>query len=451
MKSAILYLSALLALLSVSVSAQDSIKILQLDDCIKLGLSQSTQILRSEDSLQITGAQLIGSYGQFLPNLSFSGNYGYITGSNLLTVTEPTLVNSKVNQLTYQLTSTINIFNGFSDYSALKTAMLSKSAAQFNLDRAKQQIAFDITQTYLQIILDRHIVEYAKENLNASTTRETQLQELTNVGRKSVADLYQQQAETSNDKLFQIQSEDKLKNDIILLLRKLKISQTDKYKIGDFVLDSLPLGPQYNDVQNLIDSATKQRADLKSAGLAVTINQWEIKNYQSGYLPKLWLEGGLISNGGYFDQLYVNGIDELGQQEPVSKALFGQLYGQVALSLTWNIFDRFYTRTNVSIAKINQRNAQIQYDDLSVQISSEIKQAYNDYISALQQIETADRGLVSALQAFEVISGEYNIGKASFVDLSNAQAVLLQTQVSKAQSDVNLSLQKKIIDYYIGK
>ncbi len=39
----------------------------------------------------------------------------------------------------------------------------------------------------------------------------------------------------------------------------------------------------------------------------------------------------------------------------------------------------------------------------------------------------------------------------SFVDLSTAQAALLQAKVNKAQADVNLALQKKLIDFYIGK
>ena len=86
-----------------------------------------------------------------------------------------------------------------------------------------------------------------------------------------------------------------------------------------------------------------------------------------------------------------------------------------------------------------------------MQISADIKQAYNDYLAAEQQIATSKRGLFAAQQAFDVLEGKYSVGQATFVELSNAQVVLLQAEVSKAQSDVALMLQKKIIDYYIGK
>ena len=159
----------------------------------------------------------------------------------------------------------------------------------------------------------------------------------------------------------------------------------------------------------------------------------------------------MISNGGYLNSLYLNGSDAMVPQEQAGKALFGQVYGEIALNLSWNIFDRLYTKTNVSIARIYQQNASIIRDDLAVQISSEIKQAYNDYLAALQQIETSRHGLFAAQQAFDVVQGKYDVGQSTFVELSNAQVVLLQAKVSKAQADVGLMLQKRIIDYYIGK
>ncbi len=430
--------------------AQDSTKVLSLDDCIKLALEQSTQVLRSQDSVALTGAELMGAYGQFLPDLNFGANYSYLSGNNLLTTGPPTLIDSRVSQMNYQLTSTVNIFNGFSNQASLQAATQSKSASQFNLDRVKQQIAFDITQTFLQIILDRRIVEYGKQNLDASSKREAELEEQTNVGRRAISDLYQQQAETSTDNLFLIQADNKLRNDVILILRKLKISQTDKYSIGTLVIDTLPFGGGYQNVQDLVDKAIQQRADLKSSAASVSAAQWEVKNFESAYYPKVSLEGGLVSNGGYFNYLYVNGSDDLGPQEPFGRALFGQIYGEAVLNVSWHIFDRFYNKTNVQIAKVYEQNAQLANDDLTVQISSEIKQAYNDYLAALQQIETAKRGIIAATQAYQVVNGQYEVGKATFVELSNAQTVLLQSQVNKAQADVNLSLQKKIINFYLG-
>lgn len=445
---AIIYFFSIIANVAYT---QDSVRVLSLEDCIKIGLSQSAQILRSGDSVKITGEELTSAKGQYLPDISFGGNYGYLSGSNLLTTGEAALVYARESQLTYQLSSSINLFSGNSNNATFHSATLANSASQLNFTRTQQKITFDVTQSFLQVILDRRIATYAKKNFDVSTGREAQLQELSNVGRKAMSDLYQQQAETSNDKLFWLQSENKAKNDIILLLRKLKISQTDKYAIGDMTVDSIPFGPGYQNVQNLIALAMAQRPDLQSSALNLKIAAWQTEEFESNYYPKLYLQGGLISNGGYFDELYVNNVSTLGAQEPYGKALFGQVYGEVELSFSWHLFNRLYNKTNVEIAKIFELNNEIEYDDFMVQISSDIKQAYNNYVAALQQIETANKGLFAAEQAFDVISGEYDVGKTDFITLSNAQLVLLQSQVNKAQSDVNLVLQKKSIDYEIGK
>jgi outer membrane protein len=267
-----------------------------------------------------------------------------------------------------------------------------------------------------------------------------------------MSDLFQQQAQVSSDKLFLIQSEEKVKNDKVLLLRKIRISEPDKYEITQTLTDTLPLGPDYQNVDNLIGKALGQRADLKSAETSIKIADWSIKQYKNGYYPKLNLNYGLISNGGYLDRLYVNGTNELATnpQEPLGKALFGQVYGTVGLGLSWKIFDKFVTKTNVDAYKIYRSNAEIDRDDLTVQISADIRQAFNDYVAALQQIETTEKGIYAAQQSYEVIKGRYGVGSSNFIDLSNAQAVLLQAEVSRAQALVKLSLQKKILDYLAG-
>ena len=435
----------------VRLSAQAAPTLLTMDDCIKIGLEKSTEILKGNNAIKLSGVQLMAAYGQFLPDLGFGANYTFNGGKVLYTTSVPTLVDSRQNILSYQLMSSINLFNGFNDYAALKAATLSKSAVELNIERVKQSIAFDIAQAYLQIILDARIVEYARENLKASTDREAQLTELTNVGRKALSDLYQQQAETSSDKLFLIQSEEKVKNDKVLLLRKIRITEPDKYEIAQTVTDTSPLGADYMNIESLINKAISQRPDMKSNELNLKIADLNIKQAKSGYYPKLNLNFGLESYGGYLDKLYVNGVNDIADQtEPLGQALFGQVYGTVGLGLSWKLFDKLLTKTNVEAKRLYRSNAEIDRDDLSIQITADIRQAFNDYVSAVQQIETSEKGITAARQGFEVIKGRYDVGSSNFIDLSNAQAVLLQAEVSRAQALIKLSLQKKVIDYLVG-
>jgi outer membrane protein len=242
-----------------------------------------------------------------------------------------------------------------------------------------------------------------------------------------------------------------VKNDKILLLRKIRITEPDKYEIAQTVSDTIPLGPDYLNENNLISKALNQRPDLKSNELSLKIADWNIKQAKSGYYPKLNLNFGLESYGGYLDKLYVNGVNDIADQtEPLGQALFGQVYGTVGLGLSWKLFDKLFTKTNVDANRLYRSNAEIDRDDLSIQITADIRQAFNDYVSAVQQIETSEKGITAARQSYEVIKGRYSVGSSNFIDLSNAQAVLLQAEVSRAQALIKLSLQKKVIDYLVG-
>ena len=65
-------------------------------------------------------------------------------------------------------------------------------------------------------------------------------------------------------------------------------------------------------------------------------------------------------------------------------------------------------------------------------------------------METVDKGLTAAQKAFEAVNGRYKEGATDFITEANAQLVLLQAAQNKIQASVNMMLQKKIMDYYVG-
>jgi len=137
-------------------------------------------------------------------------------------------------------------------------------------------------------------------------------------------------------------------------------------------------------------------------------------------------------------------------QQNIPTQLYKYTYGIVGVNAIWNIFDRFYTKSNVVSAKIYADNARIDLQDTKINIVADVKQAYNDYTNAVQQMETVDKGLTAAEKAYEAVNGRYKEGASDFITESNAQLVLLQAGQNKIQASVNMMLQKKIIDFYTG-
>lgn len=439
-------------MLLLTSAAWGQVKTLTLQDCLNIAYEKSTAVLKGNNNVALAGTQVLAAYGQFLPDLAAGAGYNFDQGNNFYSSEGPAVVNMTRSTFNYQVVSTLNIFTGFNNYATWKAARLNKQSSILTLERAKQQIELDITQTYLQLMLDRKIAILDSNNLVISEKREEQLTMLTDVGRKAKTDLYQQQAQTSSDKLLLINAQNKLRSDKITLLQKLRLDSTDQYEFADIDINDNSDADRYGNREALISSALQDRVDLRSAQLNTQIADYYITKYKSGYLPKLGLNAGLYNNAAYFNMLKINGeTQNTSSQAPVLNQLGNQTYGLVGLNASWYIFDKYYTRSNVAAARIQADNARIDYQDTQIAIIADVKRAHNDYVNAVQQMETVDKGLMAAQEAYDAINGRYQVGASDFITEANAQIVLLQAQTSKIQASVNMMLQKKVIDYYTGK
>ncbi len=434
-----------------ATAQQSSVKLLSLPDCIHIALERSTAVLKGNNNVAYAGTQVLATYGQYLPNLIAAGGYNYDRGNNFYSSSGPALVNENRSQFNYQLTSSINLFTGYYNYSSWKAAKLNQDISNLTVELAKQQIELDITQSYLQVILDKKIIALDSSNLSTSLKREDQLTALNEVGRKPKTDLYQQQAQTSSNKLLLINAISHMQNDKILLLQKLRIDSTDNYDILDMAIDDNADAARYGNGDALVQEALQNRIDLKSATLNTQLADWNTKKYTSGYLPQVSLAGGIYNNGAYFNTLSVNGENmQPGSQPNIPTQLYKYTYGLVGINAVWNIFDKYYTKTSVAGAKIVADNARIDLQDTKTGVVSNIRQAHNDYHNAVQQMETVGVGYTAAQKAFEAVNGQYKEGATDFITEANAQLVLLQAAQNKISASINMMLQKKIIDFYVG-
>lgn len=440
--------------MTASASAQDSSAIssakdssataLTLEKSVSIALKNATSVQKAKNNLDLSGAQLLQSYGQFLPNLGISSRFSYRAPAPQV-IQAPTgefvtvLIESE--QLSYGISSSLNLFNGLSDYAGLQSALRSRDAAGFSLTRAKQQIAFDIAQAYLQVLLDQEIVGIDTQNLSSQQEQLRQLREQTRVGARAIADLYQQEAVVSAAELTLIRDQNKLRNDQTLLVRRLRIDMTKNYSFATPTLDTLALGQEYQDVNLLIKSAIESRVDLKSSQLNLEANDFRIMQSFAGYLPRLDFGFDVNSfrqqNGTEFGQLYQ---DLTRQQAAVS----------LSLNLNWTIFDRFSTNLGIQQAKINYLNSKLDYEDLQFQVIGEVRQSFGEYNAAISQLESTRRGLISAERAFETVQRRYDVGSANFVELQTARTALVQAQSNRAQAVFNFTFQKRILEYYLG-
>ncbi len=424
---------------------------LNLDRCVEIAIKNATTVLKTENNERLASAQLIQSYAQFLPTFDVGARYSGSSGKSLIAFTTLNIVDNANRSAGFTLYSTLNLFNGLSDFAGLKSAMASEKSLQQSLAWARQQVALDIIQTYLQLILDQKLVEIARKNLQTSQGRLEQLRTQTQVGSSSIADLYRQQAQTSSDTLYLQSTEVRAKDDETILIRKLRVAPDASYQFEEPSLEIVRSTVAAKPLDVLVREALANRSDLRATEFRTQFTDWDITRAKGDYYPHLDLRFTRDAAGQFLSRQIVNGQDVLpdSQQDLVSQ-LGNQVTYTLSLNLTWNLFDRLVTKTQVTRARLIHENAQIDDQDNRLQIDSDIRISIHDYETAWTQVGTARAGLEAAEKAFEAVRGRYQMGQATFIDVLSAQTALTQARSNQVQASVNLKLREKTLEYATG-
>jgi outer membrane protein len=424
---------------------------LTLEQCVDIVTQNSTGVLQNINQNNLVGVQVLESYGQFLPNLSASAGYSYSTGTTLYSIEGSTLVNANSRNASLGISSVLNLFNGFADIAGLKSALARKSSSEYSLEWAKEQVALDLTQTYLQLVLDQQILDIAQKNLVASQSRLKLLQGQSEVGSVSVSDLYRQQAETSADEFAVTNDQSRVQVDQVLLVRKLRVDPSKTYRFLAPSLEPLASTQAAKGIDELVKETLDKRPDVQSNSALKDSNDWDVTRARSGYLPRLDLVFSRDAAGAALSKDIVNGVDLLPAYQPGLPAQLGnQVQYSIGLTLSWAIFDRFVTKYNVAEADTVLKNTQISLDDSKLQVQSDIRTAYTNYGSAKLQLNSTRAGLDAAQKAYDAVEGMYEVGSSSIVDVLTAQAALVQARSNQAQALTNLKLQEKTLEYATG-
>ena len=429
-------------------------KKLSLANCVEIALNNATSAKKAKSNLKLQGSDVLRSYGSFLPKISVSATYTPYSLSQSYAQYDleapPFKIKSESESVNLTLTTSLNLFNGFSDYASLQSALNREQAAEYTLARTLQSVVFDVTQYYYQVLMNRELLDIAKENLLSVHDQLTLTDRQFQIGLKSRTDLYQQQAAAAESSMAVIQAETRMQRSTIELLRRLQIDPLTKVTLEPGQNELEIAHQKKPDIDSLVTVALDRRSDLKSKSFETKAAKWQITQSRSPWYPRLALNFNASTAGTEYLRQSHGGYSAEYSYPPVSDQLRNSIGYSVGLNLSWSIFDGFQTGYNVQAAKVNQLNQTFDYDDLKNNIVLDLQLAANDYASALMQIEKSKASLTASSSAFEDIKKKYELGATGFVELSSARAALFNARANLSQATYNLALQKSVIDFATG-
>lgn len=419
-------------------------KKLTLEEAVQIALKQNIALQQAQNNLGRNQADISAARGAFLPNLNASTSANRNTGQQF---NQSTLQLESVT--TYSMSGGFNsqvpIFTGWQNISNLRRAQTDYQANQNDFTRLREETIFLTASEFLQVLLNKELLMIAKENLEASKQQLAQVEAQVEVGMRPIVDLFNQEAVVANNELLVIQRENALN---ISKVRVTRVLQLDPLKDYEFVtpgIDQESLAPQTFDLPVLIQTALANRRDIASRELRIQSSEYALRSARSGWMPRL-------TAGANLNTSYLDTYRFLGERRSFADQFFDERVSySVGLTLSVPIFDRFQTRTNVVNRRIDIKNARLALQDQQSLVFQEVRQAYNDYISLIQELRSTEKALIAAEKAFETQQERYNVGSATLIELTTANTEFVNAASNRVQTIYRFVFQEKLLEFYLGR
>ena len=259
-------------------------------------------------------------------------------------------------------------------------------------------------------------------------------------GKKPITDLYQQKANISNSKLNLIDAEQSFITAKLELNKILGFKSIDYFSLEDPVIPGTLKTIDKLNLKKILETAFKMRYDLSAQTSKLSADYKSIVVAKSGYWPKLSFFVNLTSDYSGLNTVY-SFPDQLLKNSPAINA---------GLNLSIPIFNKNSVRNSVSYAKIQLDNDKLELEKILRQIKTEVKQAVENYKTAIGQIDSAESQLKYSKAALQSIRDRYNVNASTISELTQAQALYKQAGFDLIKAKYNILTRKAAVYYYSG-
>ncbi len=395
--------------------------ILNLDEAIKMALSNSNEAKLANAKTDTKKLEAQASKNSQYPDFKISGQYLRLTNANVemnSNSSNNAASMPAVNQLMLaQANMNLPLFSGFKIQNSIALTENLYQAETLKSAQTKEEIAMKVVEYYANLFRAQKAVDLMTENLKSAKQRVADFKNLEKNGIIARNDLLKAQLQESKVQLALDETNKNVK--VINYYLTTLLQLPDNYNIG---IDMNQFG---NDLKlELIDNeslAFKNRKDLAAMFFIEKANQNSIK----------------IAKGSYFPAVtFVAGYTALNLQN-VIKVTNALNFG---LGFSYNLASVFKNGTEVKIAESKAKEAQESKTILTEKIKVQVQQANENFKLANKQNVVFEQAIQVATENYRIVKDKYDNGLATTNELLEADVEQLNAKINFAYSKANVML-----------
>jgi outer membrane protein len=298
----------------------------------------------------------------------------------------------------------------------------------------EQDVLLATDQAFYRLQNAQSLLDVAKATVAARGDVQNLTSALTKSALKSDLDLSVASADLSQAQLLELDAENEVASASAALATVLAATADTLYRAVESPEEELPPPPSPDSSTAINASAQGKRPDLQALRFNAAADQKFATAQQLQHLPTI-------------SALAIGGITPVAPDG----IFVPNWYAAGGVNLTLPLFTGFRIDAQAQEARLRQKAAEKQAQELSDTIARDVRVALLNAQTAFRRIAVADQFRRQTAQALALAQTRYKLGLSSIVELSQAQLQSTQAAVAAVNARYDYLLSLRSLDYARGQ
>jgi outer membrane protein TolC len=416
MRKSIILLTILCCLFLTASDGRGQKRILSLEEALDIAIEVSTTVGIYTERLQTARQDVLRNHGRFLPNATMN----FYAGHTFIGPTQSIFIDPQgrpvrqdgfnYENYRFSLNSTMNLFDWGANLKYLKSSRWTAEASLFDLQYQKDVVTAQVLRAYYDVVRMKNLKEVQEKTVEAAARNLEQVEAFFRIGSNTRADVLRAQVRLGNTQLQLITAKNNEELARATLGSLLNFPLGEEFDV-DSSLQIREIDPVFEEeVKYMLEHrsdllANRKRLKAADDGVsAVSNSRWPTL---SGGIQYAWSDRSFPDNANFFKSEYSWGL---------------------GVSLDWNIFDRFATKSDIQRAQAERRIAEEELKQAKLDAVLEVRQIYLILKEAEERIRVSDETVEQAEENVRLANERYRVGAGTMLETIDASVALQEAQ-----------------------
>ncbi len=427
-------------LLFISLSFSYSIigQVINLEECLTIGLQQNFDIRITRNKQAISDRNVTWGNAGLLPTIDANTGYNLKSDNANQTPADGSAEKNIRNNNTQTLNASVNlnwtIFDGFNAQTNYQKLKELRSMGELNTQLTVESFIANLSAEYYNLVQETMRMKNLKSAVKLSREQLRIVEARYQIGSFSRLDLQQARVDFNADSSRLLRQYEKLNTSRIKLNELMGVQDVETPLVAaDTSITLLPIQPK--DV--LWNSVLSSNILLQLSQKDIALSQLDLKNIESRYYPYVRLNTGYGFSHFNYD---VGSFDRQRSWGP-----------NVGVTVGINIFDGFNKRREQKNARTRIDNTILQKEQMQLAIKSDFANMWQSYLNNLELFKLEKENVENARENYEIAIERYKLGDLAGIRLREAQNSLLEAEERLVTAQFNIKINEIALKQISGR